>query len=370
MLLAPGLRAESAGPAASPSAPPAPSAAPPASAGPADAPPSGATENTADVNEARDAFRLASALAKQGQWSDALAAFERSDRLLPHPVTTYNVAYCERALGHFVSAYRSFQRSLSEMGPDGAKLSADLESQAKAYLAEIEQRVARVSVTLTSGDVTVRVDGHGLERLNPTADRAVWVVAGDDAQATAPLPAMFDLWVDPGSHVFVASRPGQPDAVVTRPFSAGATERLGLPPPVPAAPPPAAATSAPPEPLAGDTGLSVSPKPNRTWAFVAFGAGAAGLVTSSIFAGLSLGTKGGLTGCSNKTCPLSEKGDEDRMKTYADVATAGLIVGGVGAAVGTYLWLTAKPSSEKPSAKGLHVAPWVGLGSAGVDGRF
>ena len=61
-----------------------------------------APEESPQILQARDAFRLGSTLAKQGRWSDALAAFERSARLKEHPVTTYNLAYCARALGQFV----------------------------------------------------------------------------------------------------------------------------------------------------------------------------------------------------------------------------------------------------------------------------
>jgi hypothetical protein len=59
------------------------------------------------------------------------------------------------------------------------------------------------------------------------------------------------------------------------------------------------------------------------------------------------------------------------MRTFADVATAGLAVGVVGAAVGTYLWISAKEgdAGARPKASRA-VVPWVGIGSAGVLGRF
>src|SRR5262245_61280524 len=70
----------------------------PPPSGPAEATPAaGPAEGDApDVTEAREAFKLGAALAKQGQWVDALVAFQRSSDLKAHPITMYNVAYCER----------------------------------------------------------------------------------------------------------------------------------------------------------------------------------------------------------------------------------------------------------------------------------
>src|SRR5882672_957390 len=66
-----------------------------------------------EVTEARDAFRRGSALAKAGDWQGALAAFQGSARLKPHPVTTYDIAYCERALGHYARASFRFEEALA-----------------------------------------------------------------------------------------------------------------------------------------------------------------------------------------------------------------------------------------------------------------
>ena len=76
--------------------------------------PSSSAEASPQTDQARDAFSLGTALANQGQWPEALNAFNRSSKLRPHPVTTYNLAYCERALGHYTRAYKLFRRTLVE----------------------------------------------------------------------------------------------------------------------------------------------------------------------------------------------------------------------------------------------------------------
>src|SRR5688572_29232364 len=86
----------------------------------------GAAEDPTLVR-AREGFLLGTALAREGQWLDALAAFERSARLRAHPVTTYNLAYCERALGRYTRAQQLFNLALSEHAEKkGGVLTEDL----------------------------------------------------------------------------------------------------------------------------------------------------------------------------------------------------------------------------------------------------
>jgi hypothetical protein len=61
------------------------------------------------------------------------------------------------------------------------------------------------------------------------------------------------------------------------------------------------------------------------------------------------------------------KHDEvDDYNSLRPISTAGFVVGGVGVAGGLTLLLTAPKRPETEA----HVSPWLGLGSAGVSGRF
>lgn len=349
--------------ASGPSAPPPTAGFTPSEPGPSDAP---NEPESSDVSEARAAFRLGSALAKQGQWLDALAAFGRSARMNPHPITMYNVAYCERALGHYARSHKNFSAALEPAAtPGGPKLPAELETQARGYLVETEQRVARISVAFVAPNMAMRVDGHPLEPLRATGDRAVLIVAAEDAPVAAPSPSTFDLWLDPGTHVFVVSRPGSDNVVESHTFRAGESAALRFPTEPSATPAPSTVSPSAEAPQA-------SHGPNRTAAIVAFSVGGAGLVTGGVFGALSLSDKGSLH-CPNNACPSSEVDQMHRAQRFADFATVGLVVGGVGAGLGTYLWLSANGSSEKPSGEvtaAVAVRPWIGLGSAGVAGKF
>src|SRR4051794_23601762 len=61
--------------------------------------------------EAREQFAAGAELVKAAKWSEALTSFERSFALVPHPVTLFNVGACERALGSYARARRTFLRT-------------------------------------------------------------------------------------------------------------------------------------------------------------------------------------------------------------------------------------------------------------------
>jgi len=79
-------------------------------------PDSSSTASSApDVAEARAAFEEGTKLAKEERWAAALEAFERSEALHPHPVTSYNIGYCELVLGHPTLARKMLGEALVGM---------------------------------------------------------------------------------------------------------------------------------------------------------------------------------------------------------------------------------------------------------------
>jgi hypothetical protein len=315
---------------------------------------------------AREAFRDGSLFAKKGRWVDALAAFRRSAELRPHPITTYDIGYCERALGHYVRAYDAFE-SLLRSGPAGGPppLSPERTKLAESYLAEVSPHLVRLTITPADRDLTLRVDGLPIEPLRQAGDRVVFAVATGERPDASPLPDAFELWLDPGTHLFLVTRKDGGRAVEAHTFAPGATATLRV-----AAPSPKSAPTPPanPEPAPRVSTAPVADSPDRTWAFVAFGVGAAGLVAGSVFYGMAVSEKHDLdASCPNGTCPDETAYHEqaDRVGRLADFATVGFVTAAVGAGVGTYLWVTAKPS---PHASGVAVG--VGAGTVSVAGRF
>ena len=307
------------------------------------------------IEEAREAFRIGNALAKQAQWVDALAAFERSARLRPHAVTTYNIAFCERALGRYARARKGF--ALAVDAPGGA-LPETLAAESRGYLAEIEQRLVRAVITLTRRGAALAVDGRPLEAAGGSESRPT-LVAGtrDPGPAEIVSAVSFDLLLDPGTHVFIVSVSGAPDAVMTRDFLPGAALALALGP-----------TFVPVKVLP-DAGLSAG---RRAAVAMSFGLAGAGLLAGAVMGGLALHNRQTLDRqCQPKNqCPPSAQSTIDAMNDFATGSTIGfgLLLGGAG--VGTAVLLTADRGAKPASARGPAAAPWIGPGYAGVRGVF
>jgi hypothetical protein len=351
-------------------------------------PPHEEPSNDPNVVEARTAFKEGTSLARQAQWGEALLAFERSARLRPHTFTTYNLGYCERALGRYTRARKFLAKALAENeARGGAALSAEVAADAKKYLAEIDLRLARAAVALTPSDAAVSVDGRPLEMV--AADRTPPVLAAgtrDLGAGEVPASAQFDLLLDPGAHVFTVSRPGSTDLVVSRAFEAGSRAPLELK--LVFAPPSSSTAKAGAAPSAPSS-LSIDreSKPNRTPGYVFLGIGAAGIATGSVAGILALQQKHKLDeSCKGLSCNPELVSTRDSLNRWADISTIAFAVGGASMIVSTYLLIASGSSSPKTGSDGtaqeastkgrapgkteLVIRPALGLGSAFVTGSF
>lgn len=330
-------------------------------------------EEDRPTNDAREAFLLGSQLAHSNQWRDALVAFERSAELRPHVVTTYNIGYIERALGHLTRARKYLKSSLAP-GQGAGVLPEDLAILGRSYLVEIEQKLARVPVTVSRDGIQLLVDNRPLEITE--GEHRTTLVAGTLPLGGAPTPVPareFDLLVDPGSHVIVISAQGAEDNVLTPTFEEGSVLPLRLE--VAAQPP-----LSPTQPIAQPALTKPDSAPDRsgsrippaTWA--AFGVGAAGLVGASVFGLLALGESSKLSdACKpSSNCPDTAQGDLDRLHRYGTMADVSFGVAVVGAVTGTVLWLTTG-RVERPTPRGSPRVEAAATGSSfglGVRGEL
>ena len=184
-------------------------------------------EPEADPNteQARGLFRNGSELAKDARWGEALAHFERSAALRPHPGTTYNIAICQRALGRYARAERAFHRALKQN--TDSELAASVAQDIRGYLVEIQAALARVQISLSPPGASISVDGAPLEvvSLSPPELSAGTLPAG---AGRSPPAGKFLLIIDPGTHLFVINRKGYADTVVRRTFGPGQRATLDL----------------------------------------------------------------------------------------------------------------------------------------------
>jgi hypothetical protein len=174
---------------------------------------------------ARREYVAATDHVKEARWGEALAAFERSEELRPHALTTYNIGACERALGRYTRAQAALRRALAANEAAGGKeLPASFATEAKGWLEDIDRVLARVAITLAPDDAELLVDGRAVQR---GAEAGVFEVGSASGKAVSRPGATLMLLVDPGAHLFSVSKKGFASAALTRSFGPG--ERATLP---------------------------------------------------------------------------------------------------------------------------------------------
>jgi hypothetical protein len=339
-----------------------------AAAAPADAAVTPEAEN-GRVSGARAAFLRGVELAKIGRWNEALTAFERSNELLRHAVTLFNVGFCERALGHYARAERAFSDAVADDASGASSLPADLRTSARELLAEIRTRRSVAVMVADAPDLALLVDGRPLEPVASEPGRAVYVAGVRAPAAPEPLaPGTVEVRLDPGTHVFQLTRSGRAEPDLVETFLPGETRTLLFRSPL-----------ARPEPVHdGVRPASTSQGPG--WpAITVASVGVLGIVTGTVFGVLSLTAHSELSSeCPAGRCPPSRRDELSRFHTYEDVATGGFVVGAAALAAGGVLWFeAARPAAgagtrsvpDSRSAKSAARAR-VSLFPFGVAGTF
>jgi PEGA domain-containing protein len=169
----------------------------------------------------REAFQRGLELAAQEHWGEALESFETAASHRDAPLVEFNIAYCLRALGHYVAARQAIDKALA----GEAELPPPQREDAHAYAAEFEGIVVRVEATLDPPSARLTVDGRPLVAAADGTELAGVAPAGD---GEAPGKGKLTIVLDPGSHVFRAVRPGHADAVVRKSYRAGQRATLDL----------------------------------------------------------------------------------------------------------------------------------------------
>jgi hypothetical protein len=182
------------------------------------------------VAEARREFLEGAELVAMANWAEALGAFERSAAIRPHPVTTFNIAVCQRALGQHTRARLSFRAALDEHERTGGSLLSDtLVAQAKSFSEELDRLIVKVNVRLVPLGARIAVDGRPLA---PVAwpNKPGLLVAGvrTPGRGEPARSERFEVWVDPGARVFAVTHPGFGDVTLNRAFAPGTTQPLDL----------------------------------------------------------------------------------------------------------------------------------------------
>jgi hypothetical protein len=297
-------------------------------------------------------------------FTTAVDRFTRADSLVHAPTLALALAQSQAALGKLVTAQEIYNRVAREgVAPKSPPSWTKAVDDARKEAALMAPRIPSVTITVRgASDATVTLDG----------------VPVPSAALGAKRP------VDPGKHTIRAEAKGlvaaeasltlaegQNEAVVLELKSASAQPKSLPAPPVAAAKPPERPTPAsdialaPEPPLAPD---APARSPQKTVGVIALGVGGAGLLLGGITGGVAVGKHGALkAACGNGPCDASQQGAVDAYHLMGALSTAGFVVGGVGAAAGVVLLLTA---SGAPAPKEARFTPVIGLGYLGAEGTF
>jgi len=281
---------------------------------------------------------------------------ERAYRVLQVPTLGLWSARALVKLGKLVQAQERYLKvARLQTGGGDAEVQRKAQADAAKELAALSPRIPSVVIDLRGAkpaDVTLSIDGMA--------------VASDLVGEPRP--------VDPGTHTlagvrgsekqeaaFTVTEAAQQHVALTFPeLPAGAAT------PAPAASAasdaPAAALSAPPtdSPKTGST--------QRTLGWVAITVGSAGLIIGGVTGGVAISKKGALDdapGCTGNACPTNQQSKVDSYNSMRTLSSVGFIAGGVMAAAGIVLVLTAPSPQPSPSA-----ALWLSPNQAGIRGSF
>lgn len=299
-------------------------------------------------------------LYREGRYAEALDRIGRAHAIVGLTTTGLWRGKCLEKLGRLVEAAEQYLE-VTRMSPGD-------EAQDKHLQAIDQARRARQALLPRIPQVRVVVEGSG---------GATPVVRIDGKEIPSALLGELRP-LDPGAHRIVMEHEGRRQE---REFRIAESETLELPVAMESSSgPPTPGTSAAPAAGSKDSsGAAAQPPANGPevsegsgWlssvGWMAVGVGAAGLVIGTVTGALALGEQSTLDdGCPGGDCPPDLHDEVDRFEAMRLTSTVSLAAGGVLAAAGVALVLTASiPSETSASTVRLRVGP-TGLA---VQGRF
>jgi hypothetical protein len=210
--------------------------------------------------------------------------------------------------------------------------------------------------------------GHPLTAVTVTVDGAPFATSLD---GTA-------IDVNPGKHTLHVEadgyQPATKDVVVVEgkkdQIDIVTLEAVAKPPaPLPAPPPPGPSPTAQPSSVVEPLATTGTWSTRKSLALVAGGVGVAGLVVGSVF-GSNAGSAWtrAKSECQPGACGSGSAAQSDRTSALSEatVSTVFFVVGGLAAAGGVVLWLTA-PTGPSPAGTGLRMTPAVSTTGGGLS---
>jgi hypothetical protein len=293
------------------------------------APSAFAAPSAADKAAAQTLFDDALKLLAAKNYEAACKKLDESNRLDPAMGTKYRLGECYEHIGRTASAWAIFREVADEAK---ATNQAEREKRARERANKLEGKLARLTIQAPKG-VDVKKDGAPV----------------GEGQLGVAMP------IDPGSHTIEASAPGKKTWSSNVEVAASSSQSISVPDLV----------DAPVEKK--DTEAREQPPTTSTWQKpVGIAAIGVGVVSLGVSTALILSARSTMrdsdSHCAGSACDREGVDLRDRAVARGNLATAFFVIGLVGAAGGTVLYLTA-PSDTAPR---VGIAP----GFLQIEGRF
>jgi tetratricopeptide (TPR) repeat protein len=304
----------------------------------------------ATKNAARELAQRATEAFKAERYDEAQDLFHRAYDLVPAPTLALREGRALEKLGRLVEAVEAYVRAVrTEVAADAPKAFHQALEDARDELEALRPRLPQLTIVVEGAapddPVTLTLDGK------PVKKALVGVAS----------PA------DPGERTLVARTERGAEATVTFTLAEREVKRVVLA--LPKAPErPSTAASTQPDDTTHDA--TERSQTQRYIGYGALGVGALGLGTG-IVTGILAGQRysSAEEACPGRVCEEGTSGaaDLESFRSLRTLSTVGYIVGGVGAAAGVTLLLTAPTARDE---RGASVSAFIGVGTVGVKGAF
>lgn len=317
------------------------------------------------TSSARELAKQGLAAYDAGRYEEAAEKLGKAYEVVHVPTLAVNEARALVKLGRLVAASELYLEA-SRIPGEKSWQSTQFEAQkdAERERAELLPRIPRLKVELKgakSSDVKLALDGAEVpsalfdeEQVVDPGERRIEGTRGSEVVKQS-------VTVKEGDHAVVTLQ-FTPSSAAASPIAGSAPQQNKSDSQAIAAVSPLAA------PPMGESKPQGSAQKTIGW--ITFSAGAAGLVVGGVSGALAMSKRSSLIDsntCSadNRHCSPSQQNEVNAYNSLRTVSTVGFIAGGVLAATGITLVLTAPKQESQP-----RVGLWVGPSSAGLYGGF
>jgi len=310
-------------------------------AAPTAAAPTAAPATTKD--EAKQRYLKGVELFEEGDYQAALIEFKRSYELVPKHEVLYNIGQVHFQLQDYASALKALERYLQE---GDRKIPAARRSDVERDLEKLRSRVATLVVKTNLPGADVLVDGV---KVGTTPLREPLLLSSGKRRIEATKQGFRTA----STTEELAGQEQREIALELRPEASDGTDGAGRD---------------------GSASTPVAPPKTAIGPIVAWSATGAFAIGTGVLGGLALSADGELADRKRTPGTLTTVLDStgSRARTFALVSDVLLGCTVLSAGVATCLTIRASSADADPASEAarLELAPTIGLGYVGVDGRF